>query len=424
MVAVGEPALLIRGARIARCDGSGAEASERLAVLDDGAVAVSGDGRVVYVGRTADAPTPGASTEIVYARGALLTPGLVDAHTHLVFAGRRTHEHELKMRGADYRAIAAAGGGIVSTVRATRAASDEALSAALDRRLEIALGYGVTTVEVKSGYGLSVEEELRLLRIAARSGKGARAPLPRTVPTLLGAHAVPEEHRADRSVYVDLVAREMMPRAAREGHAVAADVYLDEGAFSRAEAAQILEAAKASGLAVKAHVGQFRDLGGAELVASLGGLSCDHLEQVSDAGLAAMAATGTVAVLLPVAWRTLRQAAPDAARMRGAGVSVAVATDTNPGTSATLDLPMCAALAVRDAGLDPSEALLSITASAARALGRPDAGRVRVGAPADLALWDHDDPAMFAYVMGGQRPTRVWIEGRTVLDVPAATSAF
>ncbi len=424
MVGIGEPALLVRGARIARCDGPGADAASRLAILDDGAIAVAGDGRIVYVGRTADAPTPGAATEIVYARGALLTPGLVDAHTHLVFAGRRTPEHELMWRGADSRAIGGAGGGIASPGRATRAAPDELLAASLVRRLEIALGYGVTSVEVKSGYGLDVEQELRLLRIARAAATPGGRTLPRTVPTLLGAHAVPEEHRADRAAYVALVAREMVPRVAAERLAASVDVYLDEGAFSCAEAREVLEAAKAHGLAVKGHVGQFRDLAGAELVASLGGLSCDHLEEVSDAGLSAMAAAGTVAVLLPVAWRTLRQRAPDASRMVAAGVGIAVATDANPGTSATLDLPMCAALAVRDAGLDPGEALLAITASAARALGRSDAGRIAVGAPADLALWDHDDPAMFSYVMGGQRPTRVWIEGRLALESPAAAPAF
>lgn len=408
-----EPALLIRGARVARCDGEG-DAWARLAVLDDASVAVDASGLVTFVGRTADAPEAGGSTELVYARGALLTPGLVDPHTHLVFAGRRSGEFEQKMRGADYRAIAQAGGGITFTVARTRAADDATLRASMRRRLDILLAGGVTSVEVKSGYGLTVADELRSLRMAAdEAPEAGGAVRPRTVPTLLGAHAVPPELREDRARYVALVIDEMIPAAARDGLARAVDVYLDEGAFTLEESRAILAAAVRHGLGVKAHVGQFRDLGGAELVASLGGLSCDHLEAVSDAGLDAMASAGTRAVLLPGAWRTLRQSAPDAARMRAHGVHVAVGTDANPGTSPCLDLTLCAALAVRDAGLDPGEALLAITREAARALALRDAGRIAVGARADLALWDHDDPAMFAYVLGAHRPSRVWVAGRS-----------
>jgi imidazolonepropionase len=422
-----EPALVIRGARVARCDGDG-DAQGRLALLEDGAVAFGADGAVTFVGRTADAPDAGGGTEIVYARGALLTPGLVDPHTHLVFAGRRTHEFEQKMRGVDYRTIAASGGGIAFTVAQTRAADEATLRASMRRRLEVLLAGGVTTVEVKSGYGLTLADELRLLTIARDTDlpeDDPRAPRPRTIPTLLGAHAVPREHQANRAAYVALVADEMIPAAARDRLAASVDVYLDEGAFSLDEARVILGSAARHGLAIKAHVGQFRDLGGAELVAELGGLSCDHLEAVGDAGLDAMAKAGTRAVLLPAAWRTLRQTPPDAARMRARGVLVAVGTDANPGTSPCLDLPLCAALAVRDAGLDPNEALLSITAESARAIGVSDAGRIAVGARADLALWDHDDPTMFAYAMGGHRPTRVWARGRPV-SAPALplTSTF
>lgn len=418
-----EPALLIRGARVARCDGHG-DAFGRLSVLDDGAVAVDASGTVSFVGRTADAPEAAGHTQIVYAQGALLTPGLVDPHTHLVFAGRRTGEFEQKMRGVDYRAIAEAGGGIQATVGATRAADEATLRATTRRRLEIELAHGVTTVEVKSGYGLSLDDELRLLRVGRDAGRDESWVGPRTLTTLLGAHAVPRERKDDRAGYLALVAEQMVPAAAEQELATAVDVYLDQGAFTRDEARAVLVAAKKRGLAVKAHVGQFADLGGAELVAELGGLSCDHLEEVGDEGLRAMAAAGTSAVLLPAAWRTLRQRAPDAARMAALGVSIAVGTDANPGTSPCLDLPMCAALAVRDAGLDASEALLAITANAARAVGVHDAGRIAVGARGDLALWDHDDPGMFAYVIGGQRPTRVWVRGRLALDAPAMVAAF
>lgn len=419
-----EPALLIRGARVARCDGAG-NAAGRLALLDDGAVAVGADGLVSFVGRTADAPDAGGGTEIVYARGALLTPGLVDPHTHLVFAGRRTGDFEQKMRGVDYQTIAAAGGGIASTVAATRAADDATLRASMRRRLAVLLEGGVTTVEVKSGYGLTLDDELRILRIARDDDASDVEARPRTVPTLLGAHTVPPEHRSNRASYVALVIDEMIPAVARERLAAAVDVYLDEGAFSLDEARAILGAAARHGLAVKAHVGQFRDLGGAQLVAELGGLSCDHLEAVSDDGLAAMARAGTSAVLLPAAWRTLRQAPPDAQRLRAHGVHVAVGTDANPGTSPCLDLALCASLAVRDAGLEPAEALLAITSNAARAIGGSDAGRIATGARADLALWDHDDPSMFAYVIGGHRPSRIWVRGKAAPNVtPASVAAF
>ena len=417
-----EPSLLIRGARLARCDGQG-DAMGRLALLDDGAVAIDAAGIISFVGRTADAPEAAGHTEIVYARGALLTPGLVDPHTHLVFAGRRSAEFEQKMRGVDYRTIAAAGGGIASTVAATRAADDATLQASMRRRLDVMLLHGATTVEVKSGYGLTLDDEMRLLRIASDAGSEG-PPRARTIPTLLGAHAVPRELAQDRARYVALVTHEMIPAAVRDRLASAVDVYLDEGAFTLEEARTILGAARSQGLAVKAHVGQFRDLGGPELVAELGGLSCDHLEEVSDAGLRAMAAAGTTAVLLPAAWRTLRQRAPHAARMRALGVSVAVGTDANPGTSPCLDLPLCAALAVRDAGLEANEALLAITSSSARAIGVRDAGRIAVGARGDLALWDHDEPGMFAYVLGGQRPTSVWVLGRRASESPASTAAF
>ncbi len=412
--------LLIDRARIATCDETRPGA---LGVIDDAAILVR-DGRVVFVGPRADLPASARSdSRVIDAEGGLVTPGLVDPHTHLVFAGSRAAEFARKMRGEDYRAIAASGGGILSTVRATRAASDTELRAGVIARLNEQLMHGVTTVEIKSGYALDLEGELRLLAIAKdaaeptvfrHDGPEVRdAYEGRVVPTLLGAHAVPPEAK-DRASYLALVAEQMIPRAAREGLAEACDVYLDANAFSVDESRIVLESAKRHGLRVRAHVGQFADIGGAELVASLGATSADHLEAVSDAGLAAMAAAGTVGVLLPGAWRTLRQAAPDAARMKRLGVSIAVGTDANPGTSPMLDLGLAVALAVRDAGLAPEDALLAITRHAARAIGRPELGVLREGGVGDLCLWGFEEPLTLGYALGSLCPRLVHARGSTL----------
>lgn len=411
--------LRLTSARIATCAGRGEDDAARMGLVDDGVLVID-EGRVVFLGASADAPPPEGERSLDLG-GRLVTPGLVDPHTHLVFAGSRSGEFQKKMAGVDYRTIAREGGGIGASMRATRAASDDALRLGLEARLRVLAAHGVTLVEVKSGYGLSLEHELRLLRLAREARARSGSPAPRVTTTLLGAHAIPPEFREDRGAYVALVAERMVPEAAspdpRRGAralADACDVYLDEGAFSLAEARTILEAARRAGLAIRAHVGQFADLGGAELVASLGGLSCDHLEHVSDAGLQAMARAGTRAVLLPGAWRTLRQAPPDAARMAALGVRIAVGTDANPGTSPSLDPLLAAGLAVRDAGLAPSAALLALTREAARAVGAPDAGRLVAGGRADLAIWDHDDPAVFGYALGGLRPSAVLSAGEAL----------
>lgn len=399
--------LLIVNGRVVTCDGPpDAPARERLGVIDRGAVAVEGD-RVAWVGPERELGVMRAKRSID-AGGRVVMPGLVDPHTHLIFAGSRVDEFARRMAGEDYRAIAAAGGGIAATVRWSREASDEELFALASARAGAMRAHGVTSAEVKSGYGLSTEHELRHLRVARRLSS---AGVLNVTTSLLGAHAVPPERRDDRAAYVEEVATAMVPLAAEQGLADACDVYLDDGAFTRAEAERILAAAKRAGLKVRAHVGQFADLGGAELVAELGGLSCDHLEAVSDTGLDAMARAGVVAVLLPGAWRTLRQAPPDAARMRAHGVRVAVGTDCNPGTSPTVDLPLCAALAVRDAGLTLEEAVLAVTVEAARAAGLPDAGRIAPGTRADLALYDEEDPRALAYGLGGPGARAVVLGG-------------
>jgi imidazolonepropionase len=403
--------LSIRHAVVVTCDGpEGSGTRARLGVVEDGAV-VAAEGVVTYVGPAAGAPSPAVDERVIDGRGAVVYPGLVDPHTHLVFAGSRVDELGRKLAGEDYRAIAAGGGGIAATVRATRAASDEALRASARARARALRATGATTVEVKSGYGLTVEDELRLLRVARALDEER---VVRTSPTLLGAHAVPPERRQDRARYVAEIVEEMIPRAARERLCDAVDVYCDEGAFDLAETRAILEAARARGLGVKAHVGQFRDLGGAGLLAELGALSADHLEEASEEDLRALARAGTVAVLLPGAWRTLRQRPPDAARLRACGVTVAVGTDCNPGTSPMLDLPLAAALAARDAGLTLEEAVLAVTANAGRAIGRPETGRIAVGAPADLAVFDGDDARLLAYALGGLRPRLVVLGGYVV----------
>jgi imidazolonepropionase len=412
--------LLIRGARVVTCAGPAkGTPSERLAMIDHGAVGVQA-GRIAWIGNDIDANAlTKTATRTIDARGHVLLPGLVDPHTHLVFAGSRVDDLARKLGGESYQSIAAAGGGITSTVRATRAASEESLFAlAAGRAKEMRAG-GTTSAEVKSGYGLSVEHELRLLAVGRRL---AREGVLRTTTTLLGAHALPPERRDDRDGYVREVCEAMIPRAAAERLADAVDVYCDEGAFTLAEARRVLEAGRAAGLAVRAHVGQFRDLGGAQLCAELGALSADHLEDVSDEGLAALARAGTVAVLLPGAWRTLRQKAPDAARLRAHGVRMAVGTDCNPGTSPMTDLGLAAALAARDAGLTLEEAVLAVTCEAAAAAGLPDAGKLTVGGPADLALFRGDDPRVLAYALGGLRASLVALDGAIVVETTPDTA--
>ncbi|MEM9192192.1 MAG: imidazolonepropionase, partial [Myxococcota bacterium] len=339
-------------------------------------------------------------------------------HTHLVFAGSRVDEFARRMAGEDYRAIAATGGGIGSTVRATRAASDETLFEHARRRaLRLRRG-GATTIEVKSGYGLTVEDELRLLRVARQLEDEG---IVRVSPTFLGAHLVPEKFRDRRSEYVDLVAGPMLEQVVEEQLATSIDVYLDDGAFTRDEAARILHAGQGEGLMVRAHVGQFQDLGGAELVAELGGVSADHLEVVSDEGAAALAAAETVGVLLPGAWSTLRQTPPDVERLRRHGVRLAVGSDCNPGTSPMADLSLAAALAVRNAGLTIEEAILGMTRWAAKALGREDIGRIDVGARADLILLESDDPRTLGYALGASEPALVILDGK-VVEEPASAA--
>ncbi|MEM9067501.1 MAG: imidazolonepropionase [Myxococcota bacterium] len=391
--------LSIVGGTVVTASGTG-DAEERLDVRAC-AVGIKGE-RIVSLGE------PQAAAKVIDAAGAVVLPGLVDPHTHLVFAGSRADEFAARMSGVDYQTIAAQGGGIASTVRATRDATEDELFDLGKARILALRESGVTAVEIKSGYGLSVDDELRLLRVARRL-----APFARIRTTFLGAHAVPAG--IGRETYVDQVVHEQLPAVAEAGVADACDVYCDEGAFTLSDTRRILEAARDLGLDLRVHAGQFADLGAAGLAAELGALSADHLEEVSGEDLRALATAEARAVFLPGAWRTLRQAPPHAARFRDAGVRIAIGTDLNPGTSPTSDLLLMASLAVRDAHLTPAEALLGITTEAAAAAGFSDGvGTLFEGGPADVAIVDATSPASLTYAFGGLRARTVILRGEVV----------
>lgn len=348
-----------------------------LGQLHDAAVAIA-DGRVVWVGP--DREAPGADREID-GSGTVGLPGLIDAHTHAVWLGSRHDEFVARLGGVTYAEILERGGGILATVDAVRRGSDEALAHAATGRLTEAVDQGIVTVEVKGGYGLDAVHERRMLDAARTAGQRSGA---RVFTTFLGAHAIPREWRHDRDGYVNDVVTNQL--AACAPVADFADIYVDRGAFTVDEGVRILAAAKAAGLGLRAHAEQIAYTGFAAAAARLGALSVDHLERIDDDGIAAVAAAGTVAMLLPGAMLYLRDTSPPVARLREAGVPLAVATDRNPGSSPTSDLWACATLACLTMGLTVEEALLGITAVAGRSLGRPDLGVLRPGARGDLVL--------------------------------------
>lgn len=351
-----------------------------LGVIEDGAIVLDGES-IRWIGPRAAAP-PGTNLERVHG---VITPGLVDAHTHSVWAGSRHLEYAVRMAGGDYRSIAAAGGGILSTYAAVRDATLEALRAALAERLERMAALGVTTVEVKSGYGLLPEHERKQLEAIA--SVRLRSELPRVVPTYLALHALPPSFADRRAEFVVAVANHVK-EIARAGLAAFVDAYVDPHAFTVEEARVVGRCARDEGLGVRLHVGQFGDIGGAELAAELGARSVDHLEHVSPAGIAALARAGTAAVLLPVASFTLAQAPPPIADLKRGGVSLVIASDANPGTAPTESLPLAMALAVRSYGLTPEEAILGATRNAAATLACRATGMLREADPADLVVWD------------------------------------
>ncbi len=382
-----------------------------------GAIGVAGE-RIAWAGAE-DALPAGASAAVTWpAGGRVVTPGLVDCHTHLVFGGDRAGEWEQRLAGAGYEAIAAAGGGIGATVRATRAASDAELLDAAAARAGALAARGVTTVEVKSGYGLDLETELRMLRIARRIPE--RVPVD-VVTTFLGAHTVPPEFGGDPDGYVRFLCDEVLPAVAAEGLADAVDAFCERMAFTPAQVDRVLTAAGRLGLPVKLHADQLSDGGGAALAARHGALSADHLEHTSPAGVAALAAAGSVAVLLPGAAYVLRDGAvPPVDALRAAGVPMAVATDCNPGTSPVVSLPLALHLACTRFGLTVAEAVAGATSHAARALGlHGEAGVIAAGARADLVVWDADRPAQIVYWVGLDPVAAVVKRGRFVVGGPA-----
>jgi len=382
-------------------------------LIERGAIALH-NGRVAWIGRMDALPAAPNTLAIKVESldGALVTPGLIDCHTHLVFGGDRAQEFDLRLNGTSYEDIARAGGGIVSTVNATRAASEEVLFAQSLGRAQALLADGVTTLEIKSGYGLDLQSERRMLRVARRLGRELGITV-RT--TFLGLHALPPEYQDRRADYVSLVCDEMLPALAGEGLVDAVDAFCERIGFTREETRRVFEQAKQLGLPVKLHAEQLSDRDGAALVAEYGGLSADHLEHLSDSGIAAMASAGTVAVLLPGAFYALRETKlPPIPQLREHHVPMAIATDCNPGTSPLLSLRLAAGMACTLFRLTPEEALRGVTINAARALGLRDRGTLAIGQRADLVIWNARQPAELCYWIGSNLVREVWLGGEPV----------
>ncbi|MGA0715206.1 MAG: imidazolonepropionase [Gemmobacter sp.] len=385
------PRALIANATLATMAGAG------YGLVQGGAVAIEG-GRIRWAGPEAALPAAFAGWPAEDAGGCLVTPAPIDCHTHIVHAGHRAREFEMRQSGASYAEIAAAGGGILSTVAATRAATEAELVAQALPRLDALIAEGVATVEVKSGYGLDHDTELRMLRAARALGR-LRPVRIRT--SFLGAHAIPPEWRGRAEEYLGAVCIPALRAAHAEGLVDAVDAFCEGIAFAPAEVARLFAEAQALGLPVKLHAEQLSHLGGAALAARHGALSADHLEYATAADAAAMAAAGTVAVLLPGAFYTLHERhAPPVAAFRGAGVAMAVATDCNPGSSPMASILLAMNMGATLFGLTPAEALAGVTVHAARALGLGDCGRIAPGMRADLCLWAAEDPAELAYRIG------------------------
>lgn len=398
---------LITAGRVVTCDPARATDADPLGAIDGGGLLVD-QGRIAAVGTGAELAAAYPDAERHDHSDAVVTPGLVDAHTHAVWVGSRGQEYALRMAGADYEAIGQAGGGIVASMKAVREATVGELATALRGRLRRMARLGVTTVEVKSGYGLSEAAERRQLEAVAEVADAAD--LPAVVPTFLGMHALPPEAAGDRDGYARRCAR-WLDGIARDGLARYADAYVDRNAFSVEQARPVLERARELGLGVRLHVGQFADVGGAALAAELAAASADHLEHLDEDGAMALADGGVRAVLLPVASFTLGQDPPPIELLRRSGVGLVVASDANPGSAPTESLPLALSLAVRQYGLSVAEALLGATREAAHCLGS-EAGILRVGAPADLTVWDLPHEAEIIQPWGTPRTRTVLRRGR------------
>ena len=396
--------LLLTNARAATMAGG------NYGVIDDAVIAIA-DGRIAWIGPARDLPDGSAATTRALA-GRWVTPALIDCHTHLAFAGNRAAEFEQRLKGASYQQIAAAGGGIMSTVRETRAASEDALLAETGSRLECLLGEGCATVEIKSGYGLDLDTELRLLSVARTLDEQS----PVTVQTtFLGAHAIPAEYRGRGDDYVELVCNDMLPAVHERHLADAVDAYSESIAFTPEQVSRIFETAQSLGLPVKLHADQLSDTGGAELAAGFSALSADHLEYTHFNGVSALAEAGTVAVLLPGAFLTLGETKlPPVNPLRDASVPIAVATDCNPGTSPVCSIRAAMKLATDLFRLTPEECLAGVTQNAARALGLSDRGTLEAGKRADIAAWDIGHPRELSYWLGTNELAELYIAGTPV----------
>ena len=387
-------------ARLATMAGGG------LGLVEDGTIAAL-EGRILYAGPTAAAP-PLTADKTMDGEGRWITPGLIDCHTHLIYAGDRAHEFELRLAGASYEEIARAGGGIVSTVHATRSASEDQLVSETLPRLDALLAEGVTTIEVKSGYGLTSDDEMKMLKAAGRLAERRAV---RVIRSFLGAHALPPEFADDADAYITLVSEVMMPKLAEAGLVDAVDAFCEGIGFSPTQTERVFAAAAALGLPVKLHAEQLSNHHGAELAARCGALSADHLEHLDEAGVAAMAKAGTVATLLPGAFYFVRETKlPPIEALRAAGVPIAIATDCNPGTSPLTSLLLAMNMAATLFRLTVEECLLGVTRNAARALGLlQEIGTLEAGKACDLAIWDVGRPAELVYRMGfNPLHARVW----------------
>ncbi len=382
-------------------------------VVHEQAAVVVRDGRVTGVIPAARALADYTGAAVVDCEGGVLTPGFVDSHTHAVFGGTRAAEYEMRARGMDYMEIARRGGGINASVADVRERSEAELIEMAVPRLYEMVRLGTTTVEIKSGYGLSTEGELKMLRVIRALSE--RAPL-RIVPTFLGAHEVPPEYRERRADYVDLIVREMIPAVTAERLAVFCDVFMEPGAFTRTETENILRAAQAQGMLLKLHADEFANSGAAQLAVELGAASADHLGAISDAGIAALAASDTVATLLPATLFFLgkTQYAP-ARRLIDLGATVALATDFNPGTAPSASMPLVLTMACSQMAMTPLEAITAATSGGARALRRSDIGTITAGAQADLVLWRVRDHREIPYHFGSPPVAGVWLGAERVI---------
>jgi imidazolonepropionase len=383
--------------------------------IDSGAIAIA-DGVIDWIGAARDLPARRAA-ETRALDGRWVTPALIDCHTHLVFGGQRADEYEQRLRGVSYEDIAAAGGGILSTVKATRSASGEQLFVDALARLRALAREGVATVEIKSGYGLDLESELKMLRVARRLGEQSGLTV---CTTLLAAHTVPPEYAGNADGYIDFVAREILPAAADEDLADAVDAYCESIAFDARQVDRLFARAQQLGLRVKLHADQLSDGGGAQLAARYGALSADHLEYTSAEGVRALAQSGTAAVLLPGAYLTLNEKqSPPVADLRDNAVPIAIATDCNPGTSPLCSIHSAMGLGSRLFGMTPEECLAGVTREAARALGLGhDRGTLEAGKRADIATWDFDHPRELAYWLGVHPLSDLLVAGRSFSPDP------